>query len=391
MKQISASKTDILLQCAYSFDPELVCPPREAREGARYGSAAHELMAIARVKDSSKAKRAAARAKAIAVAPAIAAEYRVPDSDKLLAHVDEALAYLDSWMGGQNPFKINFSDPKRLEDHEISYAILPGTMTGRRCQPPRKEDHVYSDLKEGEIGGTIDLLNQSPAATPRRQRVTLLLDYKTGMDDDGDFSIPSKLAQLRTLALPFRDTCSRLIVAVLHMPRFGLPAINADELEADVLLGHGEALVKAIARIGDGSLRPGPACRYCSARAVCPTRPDDRALLDQAALLLDKAQEKAIRTSEDKSLTFGEKMSRLYNVVRLGEDLARRSREEIRVATKAGLLKGFFKIQAFDEERLSKQRFIDTYGKAAFERMAAKWRKDGALVKSPVEKLVQDT
>jgi hypothetical protein len=81
-----------------------------------------------------------------------------------------------------------------------------------------------------------------------------------------------------------------------------------------------------------------------------------------------------------------EKLLRFDRLGRLAVDLYERGREEIRRRTRSGENTGFVIVKR-DEERLSKRAFEDTYGRLEAERMFAKWRRDGALVKRPTERL----
>jgi DNA-binding transcriptional ArsR family regulator len=64
----------------------------------------------------------------------------------------------------------------------------------------------------------------------------------------------------------------RIVVGFVHAPANSRPTIYAEEITHKALAEYARNLHTALERVGDGSLRPGPWCKYCPARGVCPTR-----------------------------------------------------------------------------------------------------------------------
>ena len=87
----------------------------------------------------------------------------------------------------------------------------------------------------------------------------MVVDYKTGVYED--YSDPLT-PQMLTLALQTRADA----VAILHTPRMGIPVVYASEATPDLIDAHRMRLIRALFRIGDGSMRPGHWCRWCRVR-----------------------------------------------------------------------------------------------------------------------------
>ena len=392
--QITASKTDIFLGCQWPFDPSHEIAPRQVGEDGWYGSAFHKLL------------------ESPAVTPAEAAErWNVRKYvDELTEQRAAATKLLNHWMSGHNPFQVDFYSDSYIHHNEVSFATWIYPVTGRaqsrQCAGPTDEEHIYPDLAtrklesgkiiSQEIGGTIDRLVTFKKGARGKKRLRVVMDYKTGEDFLEEFAFPDRLPQLRTLALPF--TGDPVIAAVLHAPRRGLPAIYADYITEDVAAAHLEALRKAFDRVGDGSLRPGPWCKYCPARPVCPTRPDDAGLLARADKLMEGAHNEAaallapvvgLAANDSGGALQMEKLIRFMELGKFAKDLYERGRDEVKRLTKAGVPTGF-EIQTRHVERMSKQDFIAAYGSRAAEKMFERFRKDGALNKKPEEWLIAE-
>jgi Protein of unknown function (DUF2800) len=376
VRQVSASKTALLVECAWSFGQEAT--PGEASAAARYGTAFHSCMEEM-VQSSGRGCNVVAHSESNHVAK---------DVDELRDHVKAAYTCLMKWLRGENPFGVTF-DGRALT--ESSYALCVRGETARPTPGPRLEDHIYEELQAGEIGCTADLIIVPPV---RKRPPLLVTDYKTARE--GDFSRPAELPQLKTLALAASRALGRrgrggdlapVIAAVLHARRGGLPMMYGDRIEGVDLLRWCGALSRAYGRIGDGSMRPGPWCvsEFCSERdGGCPTK--DSKLLDSAALVTNllHAGSAQLPTSTESNMSPARKLGVLYALAQQAEKLAWRIREETRAAIQAGTFVETPEGQAIElrpsrRETVSKDSIIAAYGAVAGKRHIERLRKDGAV------------
>lgn len=378
--QPSASKTSLLLECSYPFG-KIVPDDIRDREAANYGSAFHELLAHSVLNDWGSPSMAEIEATASVWGLSTSAR------DELAPHLADSAGVLRRWLQGANPWHANFLHGSSKIKVEVSFALV-GSFA-REIPGPTLEEHRYMELASGEIAGTADLVIVPPRG---KSRVPLLvLDHKTGQED---FSEPIKHAQLLTLAraaqLAYGAVSRRVVVGVLHARRRGLAAVYADEAAPGLLKAHGEALGRALARIGDGSMRPGPWCTKCAAAPLCPARDAD--LLNNAEGLLTRlttnvidAPSESIVAPRGGALTRAQRLGQLYTVVQQAEKLADATRREIRNEILAGALpelpdgKGYLTVRDETREGLSKASVLRAYGKLAGGVLLEKLRKDGAI------------
>jgi hypothetical protein len=350
--QPSASRTELLLNCQYPFGREV---PREegVKEPARYGLAFHELMAHM-LTDSKREPPAT-------VFQRVALKWKV-DETELIPHVKASFKVLDKWLRGGNPWGVNFR--KGDEAVEASFALGDGVGLGatRSIANPTEDTHEYLDLKEGEVAGTIDYLS---IPNHFKQPFKVVIDHKTGF---GDFSSPEALPQLRTLAamvdrLP--DTPRTPVIgAILHADRQGVPTIYAEEFPA--LIGEyvWQELRKVVAKIGDGSLRPGAHCEYCPARPICPAR--DGEIIRSALEMLPRAGALIKRGADD--LVSSRDLGKLHVLIKEFEKLVIPAKAEIKAAVQAGAM-----IERPDGKVLVlKTKTIESLSKASIERALGK-------------------
>jgi len=323
--QASASKSELLLQCARPFEDGIETR-NEPGEPALYGSAFHELMELPSWKPEVLAP----------VAKRMEKKWSIPGaSDELIDHVRAAKKLLKRWMRGANPYNINFAAGK--VENEVAFAISPSALTVRRIGLPSVEDHIYYGIDPAvEIPGTADRITNFP----------LVMDYKTGRDPFDFFTIPEDVSQLRTLGLAVwleaRERVDvfeeEVILAVLHAPRGLPPAIYADAVSVDVLRKHAQVLAEALARKGDGSLRKGPCCRICPARYDCVmhlgdylknaghalelARPAGEALKDLVEYGPDTADMAPFMTPNGGALATAEDVGKLHYFIKQFERLA---------------------------------------------------------------------
>jgi hypothetical protein len=362
-RQITASRSALLLQCARPFDPKVDWLRDDTpSEGAQYGRAFHTAMAGAFAK--------------------VPTELR----EEVLSHAKTALRELYRWLRS-NPFRNFMGDVHTVEG---SYALnvaaprMPSAVafTARECRGPREEDHLYPDLAPQEIGGTYDRRAIGDRGLP-----LLILDHKTG-DQERDVAFPDRKPQLLTLGLAgvIAEGSPGVVLAVLHAPRRGVPAVYAEHVPREDLFAHGRRMRRAQRRIGDGSMRPGPECKYCPARVGCPAR--DAALLEDATGLLLAGQQRSLQVVDGAGeLSRAQKLGQLYDISRQSEALAARAQEEIKDAMlrdsdlhpETG--RGVLTLEERSYESLGKSTVLRAYGKLEGERVLKKLRKDGAIEK----------
>lgn len=359
--QPTASRADLLLQCTFPFSPDRVREHEEPGEAALYGIKWH-----------------AAMAELLRPGMGFGAESLSGLERELQQHVSSALSKLSKWLAANNWVK-------RCRRYvEVSLAYCPRTATARSCEPPSVEEHIYPDLRADEIGGTADLI----VVPNDKTRPLLVLDHKTGVW--GDFSRPERLPQLQVLAMAamLRYGRTSAIMAVLHTPRDGLPIIYESEEHGFDYLGQHSKLRLQMARIGDGSLRPGPHCDRCPVRSQCPAKSAD--LLNEAGALVEKAtlvgSELVLVSNTNGAITREEKIGRLHLLISRFRELDEAARREMKSAleNEPGLEPvrpdgKTLVLKTRQVERLSKSSILKALGKVEGEKMLAKLRKLGAL------------
>lgn len=354
--QVTASKTALVLECARAMsdvDREVTVPT----EPMRYGSALHELLEIEGVRKDAKV---------------IAAKWDV-DALELYPHAVRTVAALKKWMSGENCFRETFTVVGR-ETHRATKLTavngIPAVQT-RECDFD-VETHTY-DLREGEFGGTDDILLRGASGR------VVVCDYKSG--DWGDFHIPATLPQMLTLAIQTEASA----VAILHSPREGVPVMYCDEVDEDTIAAFGHRLLTAMARTGDGSLRPGPWCKRCPALEGCPAQ--DAALLKKASAL--------IKAAVGSDALLGAPVDKGAFHLFLGElsRLEKRARDILRAEVRGGEIitrpdGKTLTIRVSQVESLSKASVVRAMGKQKGEKMIEKLRELGAVETREQESLV---
>ena len=366
--QPSASKTNLLLNCQYPFDPNLELPPDEGSKAARYGSAFHQVMAGLDFKKS-KGKPAKPPNYQKLVDDACERWGLRSEGAELAGHVWGSYIVLKHWVEGRNPWGMDFS--KNLVA-EKSYAIDPSIWKVREVALDLKT-HEYEGLTREEMGGTADL--ESPI---------LVEDHKTGSGEN--FSSPEENDQLKTLALiPYYKSSMQTppLVAVLHADRRGLPIIYPGETTHESLKAHEAKLKVALQQVGDGKLRPGPWCGYCRARPVCPTQyssivPQAVALMEASGLSVVPPND--LTTTAEQVGRFHQLKALILRAIDQGDKEARAFIEEhpeLVVTRPDGRHLEFVDREV---ERISKKAIIDALGKKAGERELTRLRELGCLI-----------
>ena len=270
----TASKTDRFLGCSFPWGKPQT--DNEVGEPARFGSAFHAVL-------ESRLKRKRGRDAATTL-KTTAAKFDV-DAKAVGERVEAALPILRAWLGGENPWRINFQVKTWRLSYEETIAYNIETGEARRCDPPTSDTHEYRDRQTHEIPGAIDLLG---VGMYRQRSYVLVLDHKSGFD----VGSPMESGQLKTLAL----AATRLyeadfaIIAFMHAPAGMTPTVYADTLDSDDLNRHADALKEAESRRDSGFIRPDFYCRYCQTFSACP--------VNQPALI-ELRNGKQLQTAED--------------------------------------------------------------------------------------------
>jgi hypothetical protein len=368
--QPTASNTELLLGCQRPFDPALELPPRESSAKSNYGSAFHEAIAVELAELDSIGRAAGQRTYDLA---AILDHWqvRVHVSD-FKQHLEEAIAFLHRWMRGENPFGLRW----QVADTEKSYAYHPRKDAVRPALPPDEENHIYPDLRPGEVGMTVDLELIAVGGAGDR----CALDYKTGWVSK--HASAAEVPQLKTIGLALKSK----YVAAMETPRSGLPAIYAEELYVDDREKHRKELVRKMRRIGDGSLTPAKErCRYCHARSTCAAADHDL-LVDSVAIVEAMGGVIERQDSGGNGLVAADIVGKLHLLFSRYDQLRERGRQEIRrfveehpdliVVRPDGKM---LEIVPKAVERISKTAILRAMGKIAGEKELERLREFGAL------------
>jgi hypothetical protein len=305
-------------------------------------------------------------------------------AEEVSAHVCRSYEVLSAWLKANK-----YDKGKRYVEKSLALSLVAGDNFYLRARDIelQAEDHTYVGLNGAEeIGGTGDLIVVPHLET----RPILVCDHKTGLS--GDFSAPEKMPQLIVLGVAAcgRYGRSKFLPAVFHSPKDGLPTlfVGPEVAVSDVYFVL-EELAKQLSRIGDGSMRPGPECKYCPARHQCPAKTGD--LLADASSLVEKAtlvgSELVLVANTNGTLTREEKIGRLHLLFARFHDLEDRAKDEMKRALREepGLepIRPDGKrlvLKTRNVERLSKSSILSAYGKVEGARKLDELRKDGALV-----------
>ncbi len=393
--QPSASRTALLLACPRPFDPELEEDPDLPGEPARYGSSFHQVLAAClRSPKAKPLERTAGYAKAV---DAAVKAYDVKRAAQELAgHVKSSAGVLRKWLEREK---------LTVVEVETAHAVWPregGTWTTRPIEP-HDEDHRYKSAP-GEVPGTVDLV----ALSSNRERA-VVLDHKTGSGDEDKFAQPASIPQMRTLGLVAIEIASLrggvdVEVGIFHADRRGLPMVYAEPYAAEDQQRHAADLHVALARIGQGFLRPGPQCKRCPARITCPAQAADL-LSESTAALVSSANTLAVEPIDPKALLVlpdeaGDALAllevragALYELLKKFRTLEKAGTEEIRRLVRSGSIietrdGKVLTLQEQTYEMLSKKSVIEALGKVEGEKELARLRKKGAIREAKREMLV---
>jgi hypothetical protein len=347
--QPSASKAGLLLRCSRPFSPDVEVPRGEPTEAMRYGSCIHALVE-GRVKGSPSQE----------VEAATCAKWGVRDVTSAQIHAGAALKKLGEWCRGDNPLGIVF----RVMFSELPLATkIAGAWSTRVCDF-EPEEHRY-DLRDGEVGGTFDLLLRSEDGM-----TMVVVDLKTG--SYGDWTRPEVLPQMQSLVMQARVRpqwrAPHWYAAILHSQADLPPAMYlSEEIKAEDSKRHLTAIRVPFGRIGDGSLTPGEWCFLCPAREGCPA--NDGAMLARSGALVKMSTAELMKEAVDPGA--------LHMFLQQFEALAKRARSALRAEVERGALV----IRPDGKTLVLKEKTIESLSKASIIR---------ALGKEEGEKVIQD-
>lgn len=379
--QPSASKSSILINCSYAFDPahkELSSDGGSA--ASRYGSAFHEVIAGC-VEFSLESGK---KPKGFDAQVDLACEkWSVKNKGELAGHVWGSFLYLREWMAGKNQWGINWTTGVVVEK---SYAINVFDGTSREIDPPTEDTHLYVGIERNELPATLDVMSLPGGCTP-----PLTLDHKTGHAKD--FSSPASDDQMKTLGLI--PDLGDAVLAIHHADRQGFPHIYAEEAGHSVFKQHRLALKKAFDRVGDGSMRPGVWCDYCPAKTICPTQ--YASIVPSALAIVESLNEQAsIEKPRGSALTLNaENVGRMHQMKSMMAAMMKKVDEEIHryaeehLSTEVVLRPDGKHLEWIvrEYENISKGAFVEVLGKVEAEKWFVKLRKLGVLAKTPRREL----
>jgi len=292
-QQATMSRAELLLQCSYPWEREV--DEEEVSEPARFGSAYHAVMA-AHLTGSTQWR---------AICSQQARKFDV-DDEELKDHFARTAPVLVKWLK-QNPYEIDFA----ARDLEVETSLaLQSSTSARRCDPP-DERHIYK-AASNELPGTLDLVSYDK----KGRKHLLVLDHKTGADVGDPVKAPQLLSQ-GAAAVGVYSASGDVLVGFFHAPRGGPGTVYVDNVSRAALADHGEKIVSALARIGDGTLKPGPWCGYCRMLTTCPAHVNSLAPLKRNGELTR------------------ERVGAIHQALNQYDTLAKKLREEVRAWVRA--------------------------------------------------------
>jgi hypothetical protein len=156
---------------------------------------------------------------------------------------------------------------------------------------------------------------------------------------------------------------------------------------------HNKALRKALRRIDDGSMRPGPWCATCPVRDDCPTQNNEllkrsSALVAAAVVDLEKPRPRDLAEATP------EEVARLHYLLAQFERLAKPTKEAIRMWVrehpKETAVREDHKVLQFVSRgfsNLSQASILRAYGAVKGTQLIEKLKKDGAIEQGTREEL----
>ena len=367
--QASASNSDLFLNCQRPFDPDVELDERDSTLAMNYGSAFAEVMAEYRRKGKLPSL----------FVHAVAARWKLDvDSEGDLAnHTSRAWSFWKAWTTDNLLKKklkiVRVETPmatylgKRRQEALSSTDKTPRLEVATRETKLDLETHHY-DLDENEIGGTPDV-----CLTSEDKKIRVVSDDKTGEDRAMLYANPAGMGQLKTLALMTDATH----VAVFHSPRSGgSDAIYLDPITPKELVEHHAALRKALSRVGDGSMRPGPWCRRCPAKGSCPTQYGELAVHTGSLVKKFAGGPISLKDGVDRGL-FVQTWSQLEKLAKLArEQIKEEVREGAVYETPSGHVLTLTEVK---RENISLKSIREALGKPAGEEEIERLRKLGAI------------
>lgn len=350
----SASVSDLLLRCQWPFGREV---ENDSNEASEYGTQFHAVLACR-------------------LNPELTFDYtNIPEDVR--SHTLQAQAVLETWLQGGNPWGLEFEivsveKPLALEIR-ASAETVGQPLVIRRNVAFDAATHTY-ETGANEIPGTADLVAETRKGVQKR----IVIDHKTGLF--GDFTQPKSIPQLMTLAL----LTDADMVGVLHAPVGFAPEVFAEEITDYEKYLHGERLLRALRRIGDGSMTPGKWCSRCPVRDACPTQVG--ALLQRTELVVRQVVRLPTLPSEEIDL------GKMHRLMTEAEKLFKVARDQMKEDVRNGAVierddGKTLRIETRRVERLSKKSILEALGKKAGEAEIERLRSLGCLSESEEEGL----
>jgi len=248
----SASKLDLAYRCTFPWTGRVRWPPRTASAAADYGTAVSRV-AEALVCDT--------KADVTELALDEAARKRLAGAAILLkAHLE-----LDD-------------DAERVAELALAYHVADGTARPLVSKGPRD----YSDVRPGELVGTLDLLRH------RRDGRYCVRDWKTGRYMRGVRPLDSGQLRFLGLAAARHLDVQEIDIELAQVDDDGIFVSPPDTLDAFTLAGVADELRELWARIEAGGVPvPGRWCaeHYCPIASECPATKAALAAIDKATEL----------------------------------------------------------------------------------------------------------
>ena len=323
-------------------------PEGEVGEPARFGSAYHAVMA----KHLSEAVSTSWKGECSKQAR----KYNV-DDEELKDHFARTAPVLIRWLG-DNPYGVGFA--KRQLEIETSLALKSSTRAVARVCKPHDEQHRY-DAEAHELPGTLDLVSRAKTS----KKHLLVIDHKTGFDVGDPVKSPQLLSQ-GAAAVGVWGATGDVLLGFFHAPRGGPGTVYVDNVSQLQLDEHAERISVALARVGDGSLKPGPWCTYCPMLTTCPAHANSLAPLKRNGALTR------------------ERIGAIHQALGEYDNLAKKLREELRAwvgingeATRPDGKTVGFESRPFTE--LSMKSIKDKLGEVEGAKLIAKLDKLGVI------------
>jgi hypothetical protein len=203
-------------------------------------------------------------------------------------------------------------------DHEVALAYNPETNVGRKIARAHHRD--YSDVKPGEIGGTLDAISYDPATATLTVR-----DWKTGKPVTPareNMQLACGVLAARSL---YQDA-QRFVVELVYLKDDGsMPYVDSAELHAMDLDSARQELRDALKHHAKAAPTPGNHCTslYCPARGTCPATVS-------AMVELSGVSTASIEAMVSRSIRSPDDVARVWPLLQRAEEIIKASKDKVR-------------------------------------------------------------